>query len=95
MDISLYRTLTPDDLQKELAQVTHDLAYYIKEHAFLAADYHVEFIKSWAQSAGGNVSAKDRDAEFQQKDTMRDVITHKGIIDSLTIQRDYLLCLIK
>lgn len=95
MDVSLYRTLSQDDLAIELAQVTHDLVYHIKEQAYLEADYHVEYIRAWAQSAGGNVSAKERDAEFQNKDRMQEVITHKGTIDALTIQREYLLCLIR
>lgn len=95
MDVSLYRTLDKETLEKELGDVTNNLVYHIKEHAYLQADYHVEFIRAWAQSAGGNVSAKDRDAEFQNKDRMQEVINHKGMIDALTIQREYLLCLIK
>jgi hypothetical protein len=95
MDISKYHALTPDELRDELISTVHDLVYTIREHATLSADYHGDFLRSWAQSAGGNVSAKDRDAEFQNKDVMEEIISRKGMIEALTAQRDLLLCLIK
>lgn len=94
MDITLYLTLDKEQLYKELVSTVKDLTFNIRQHATLSADYHVEFIASWAQSAGGNVSAKERDAEFQQKGIMEEIIQHKGAIDSLTAQRDLLLVLI-
>lgn len=94
MNITQYLELDKPQLYKHLAKVVQDLAYNIREHATLTADYHTEYIKSWAQSAGGSVAAKERDAEFQQKDTMFEIIDRKGAIDALTVERDLLLVLI-
>jgi hypothetical protein len=93
--VAQYLVMDQDQLRAELVQVVYDLVFNIKEHATLSADYHVEFSKSWAQSAGGSVAAKERDAEHQQKDTMFEIIDRKGMIDALTAERDLLLCLIK
>jgi hypothetical protein len=94
LSVTSYTELDDAHLRIELIQVVHDLVFNIKEHASLSSDYHVEYSKSWAMSAGGSVAAKERDAEFQQKDTMSEIIDRKGMIDALTAQRDLLLCLI-
>lgn len=93
--INTYSTLTQEELRAELITVVNELVFNIGQHATLSADYHVEYSKSWAQSAGGSVAAKERDAEHQQKDTMFEIIDRKGMIDMCTAKRDLLLCLIK
>jgi hypothetical protein len=60
----------------------------------LSSEQHREFLKSYIQSAGGNVSAKNRDAEYQTKDLMVDIIATRALINKLTTDRDLIVFLL-
>lgn len=89
-----YGTLSPTELRDELVIVTAALAAEWTELGAICADQHADYLSAYARSPGASVAAKNREAEYNTVDQIRDIMNAQARMNNLTIRRDLLVFLL-
>lgn len=91
--VSSYTTLSPLELESELVTVTSVLTAEYQSLGAALSDYHRDFLNDYAQSVAGNVSGKNREAQYANMEAGSEILLQRAKIDSLILCRDLLVFL--
>lgn len=85
-----YLELSKEQLIVQYTELTEMMIHLEQELGILKSEKHRTFMRAYVQSAGGNVSAKNRDADNSTVEEEIEIIRVTSEIGALTLQRDLL-----
>lgn len=83
-----------DELQEKYELVVTDLANTHESLADALSALHGSYLESFSHSRGKSVAERNRDADYDSKETYQEIILTRGRINQLSELRDMLLNII-
>ena len=83
-----YQSLTKEELIVQYTELTEMMISMERELGILKSDKHRTFMRAYVQSAGGNVAAKNRDADNSTVEEEIEIIRVQSEIRALELQRE-------
>lgn len=88
--VNTYDKLTNEELRSELVVVTSAVAAAYEDLGQYLAEYHRDYLMSYAQSPSSSVSGKNREAQHNNMEDGSKIIAERAKINSLILCRDLL-----
>jgi hypothetical protein len=89
-----YINLTKDDLLAKYIELTEMQVHMERELGISESEKHRTFMRAYVQSAGGNVAAKNRDADNATMEEEIELIRLRSEITAIHLQRELVSTLI-
>ena len=93
-NVSDYSKMGTGDLKLELIELTAVLSSHYTDLAHALGEQQSDYLTAYAQSPGGSVSAKNREAQHYTLEWTRQIFEARANINSLVLARDLLVLLL-